>query len=225
MLTNDTNGPYQVLASPTGIEFAALQRGLILARKNPLVRLMRCGVGEAQAAEFCRQLEGLPINGLALLGWAGGLRADLKAGHVVLATQALREGRPAVECRLLDLPGAILGPILTVPTALLTAQEKIDAQASGALAVEMEAYPLAEWAARRGLPFLHARVILDAFDESLPDIGPGLDASGNVKVGPFLRQLIRQPKMLVELGRLSGRVRQVGPALQNLAFEISNRLT
>ncbi len=71
---------------------------------------------------------------------------------------------------LLTCPAWPPARALGMPELPATPQAKRDAQRSGALAVEMEAYPLAAWAAAHRLLFIHARVILDAVDESLPDL-------------------------------------------------------
>ena len=44
-------------------------------------------------------------RGVALLGWAGGLRADLAVGDIVIADRALTTGRSDVSCLAPALPG------------------------------------------------------------------------------------------------------------------------
>lgn len=212
--------PLPLIIAPSTMEYSVVQKALKNSRKSGQVNLLSCGVGEGQARLFCQKIESLPISCLVLLGWAGGLAPDLVAGDVVCADAAMHEGQPRLDCQTLRVKNMRIGPILTVPEALLTPKEKRSAQGSGAIAVEMEAYPLAAWAKQRGIPFLHGRVILDTLDETIPDIGQGLDTSGGVNFFPFLKHLVLHPKLFRELWRLNIRVRLVNPALEKLAVDV-----
>ena len=120
-----------------------------------------CGMGPRRAVALCADLErGARPRGLALLGWAGGLRDDLVVGDIVIADRALSAGRSDVSCLVLPLPGMARvhrGPVLTAGHVVAAPAAKRAAAACGALAVEMEAYPLAAWAAQCGVPFVHGR--------------------------------------------------------------------
>ncbi len=219
-------------------EGAALRRWL--AGRRVLCR--QCGMGENQAAAFCQKLDTQLISSVTLVGWAGGLVPELGAGAVVCADAAVREGQPTLACQVLSLAGSRVGPVLTVPKALFSPAEKRRAHAvsgalppaggddtlpgtsiqgwcgapeGAALAVEMEAYPIARWAQQRGIPFYHVRMILDTVDEALPTVG-GDEA--------LLKQVARMPGLMVELWRLSRRVRALNPRLAALAVEIAMRL-
>jgi nucleoside phosphorylase len=225
--------PIPLVLAPTAIEYTAVQKGLKKALTKGRVRLLRCGVGERQSALVCQKIDqGLAFSKgqaicrdsiacLILLGWAGGIAPHLAVGEVVCADSALREGQPSLRFDTLPIQNARIGPVLTAPAALLTPREKSAAQASGALAVEMEAYPLAAWAKDRGLPFMHARVIMDTVDETLPDFGPGLNQSGLVRLPAFLKRLTLHPALIRDLWWLTGRIRALNPALEKLAQEVS----
>ena len=208
-----------LLITPTQAEYRAVEaslRGLLAAGS---LELVMCGMGPECAAEFCRHLEArtrLP-KALALIGVAGGLDPALAAGDVVLASAAWDEDGRCAPCTIIPLPGAAVGPLLTVSRALYTPAEKAARRAAGALAVEMEAYPLAAWAAERGLPFVHARVILDPFDEVLPDLDDTLDEYGRVRPARLLRRLLAHPSHAAALLRLLRRSQAVAPALGRLA--------
>jgi uridine phosphorylase len=225
--------PIPLVLTPTAIEYAAVQKGLKKALTQGQVRLLRCGVGEQQSALSCQKIDqGLVFSGgqairlnaiacLVLLGWAGGLAPDLAVGDVVCARAALRDGLPTLNCETLPIKNAREGSILTSRKALLTPFEKSAAQASGALAVEMEAYPIAAWAKERGFPFMHARVIMDTVDETLPDFGLSVNASGQIQLTSFLKQLIHQPALLRDLWRLNRRITAINPPLEILAQAVS----
>ena len=142
-------------------------------------------------------------------------------GEIICADAILKDGQPRINCEVLPVETARKGPMLTVPTALFTPQEKLSAQASGALAVEMEAYPMAVWAKQQGIPFYHARVILDTWDEKLPDLNGAINTTGKVRLIPFFKQLALHPGLFRELWWLVGRIRSVNPALEDLSREIA----
>jgi hypothetical protein len=201
-----------LILTPTSLEYAAVKKAL-----PGTIQLRQCGVGEQQSGLFCQCLPETPAC-LVLIGWAGGLAPHLAIGDIVCANLVLREGQPPLPCTPLPLQGVHTGPILTVPQALLTLAEKRQAyQASGALAVEMEAYPIAAWAQQRDIPFVHLRVISDRRDESLPDLGAGLDASGRVHLLPLLQKLMRQPALIATLWHLNRRLQSLNPILATLA--------
>jgi hypothetical protein len=152
------------------------------------------------------------VSTLVLLGWAGGLVPSLPAGSLVCASLALHQDQPPIACQTLDLPNTRTAPILTVSQALVTPQEKLSARASGAAAVEMEAYSLAQWAQLHAVPFIHVRVILDAWDDALPQITPGLAAS------------LHSLGFLSDIWRLFRRIRSVDPILAHLARDVAAAL-
>jgi nucleoside phosphorylase len=138
------------------------------------VTLAQCGMGVTEARRFCTRGLAEPASCVALVGWAGGLAPDLAVGDVVSADAALMDGCPRLDLRSLDLPGARTGAVLTSARALASAAEKRSAgDAWGAIAVEMEAYPLAAWTAEQGIPFYHVRIIMDTWDEELPELQGG----------------------------------------------------
>jgi 4-hydroxy-3-methylbut-2-enyl diphosphate reductase len=208
-----------LLITPTRAEYRAVEASLRSSPAAVSLERVMCGMGPECAAEFCRQLEArtcLPAA-LALIGVAGGLDPALAAGDVVLASVALDEDGRRAPCRVIPLPGAAIGPLITVSRALHTPAEKAAARDSGALAVEMEAYPLAAWAAARGLPFVHARVILDPFDEALPDLGNALDGYGRVRPLNLLRRMLTHPLQAAVVFRILRRSQDIAPALGQLA--------
>jgi hypothetical protein len=210
-----------LLVTPMASEYAAVRAGVRSLLESGAVELRMCGIGPERAGTFCR---GLGDEGgwsyLALIGWAGGLAPELGAGDAVLADTALAPDAAPQPCHAPALDGVQVGPMLTVAEALYTAAAKRGARETGALAVEMEAYPLAAWASARGLPFVHARVILDAVEEPLPDLGGALDAFGRPRLPYVLRQVLRRPALLPELWHLGRRGQALSPRLGELAWAV-----
>jgi len=142
----------------------------------------------------------------------------------VVADTALDEGGRRVPCTAVPVSGATRGPILTVAAPLLTAADKAVRQACGALAVETEAYPVATWAATRGVPFVHARIILDAVDQSLPDLDDAVDSFGQIQFVTLARRLLLRPALTVSLMGLARQTRALEPALGTLARQVRDLL-
>jgi len=109
------------------------------------------------------------------------------------------------------------GPALTADHVIAAPAAKRAAAACGALAVGMEAYPLAAWAAQREVPFVHGRVILDTVEDALPELGGVLDGYGRLQIRPLLGALARRPALLGEFTRLALRLRGVNRRLAELA--------
>ncbi len=207
--------------APTLSEYRSVERSLAEALALGQVRLAMCGIGPERAEAFAQGLEqGPAVAGLVLLGWAGGLQADLAVGDLIVAEAARNGEGDVAPCSAIEIAGARHGTLLTVRQALLTPAAKRAARASGALAVEMEAYPLAAWAAAHSVPFVHARVILDAVDEDLPSFGGALDAFGRVRALPFVRELLARPRLIAGLWPMARRVGQLRPILGALAATI-----
>jgi nucleoside phosphorylase len=207
--------------TPTLSEYTPVTAALAGPLAQGRVRVEMCGIGPARAAAFAEGLERSgPWSGLVLLGWAGGLWPDLAVGDMVLADAVLDVRGQRIGCVAIELAGARCGPLLTVGEVLRTPEAKRAARASGTLAVEMEAYPLAAWAAAHSVPFLHARVISDAVDDPLPDLGDALDAFGRVRPGRLMRLLLTRPRLVADLWPLMRSLRRLRPALGALAVAI-----
>jgi nucleoside phosphorylase len=135
---------------PTAGEYRVVETAV--QRRRLPVELRMCGIDPRRPAAICAEFErGSRPRGLALLGWAGGLRDDMAVGDIVIADRALTTGRSDVDCLALPLPGTAhvyRGPVLTAGHVVAAPAAKRAAAACGALAVEMEAYQLAAWAAQ-----------------------------------------------------------------------------
>jgi len=162
-----------------------------------------------------------PPSGLALIGWAGGLSPELRAGEVIIARSTMNSRGELRPCKVIPLTNAIEGSILTVPAPALTSQDKSKHQDSGAIAVEMEGYPLAAWAQARGLPFIHARVVLDELDENLPDLESVLDIFGRIYPFKFFIRLLAKPHLIGQLFHLNRRIRILNPSLKDLSRAVT----
>ncbi|MBN1640381.1 MAG: hypothetical protein JXA09_04025 [Anaerolineae bacterium] len=174
-----------------------------------------------------------PPGALWLLGWCGGLQPDLGVADVVLADATL--AADATVAAVTHPPPAevvawarraaagqgrrlVVGPVLTSPVVLATAAHKRAAARTGAVAVEMEAGPLAAWAAAHGAPFVHLRVVLDPAPSDLPthELRRGRKGAGQ-EGDALLRRALLRPRAWPAVWRLLRQVRVAGRAIATLA--------
>jgi hypothetical protein len=153
--------PGPLVLAPMGIEWRALRRAV--RRGGDRLRVDRCGIalrGFTPPAE--------PPRAYVTCGLAGGLRADLEPGTVVVASSVVYEGGEPAACdpeltRAL-VAGAracgaepVVGPVLTA-RRLIVGRERHRWAERGWLAAEMETALLAS----TGVPLGSLRVVIDA---------------------------------------------------------------
>lgn len=157
------------MGAPAEVMVVAALRTELLFVPGPKAAL---GVGAKALDRLRTVLARSHPKAVAILGYAGGLRADLRPGTLVLADLALdREGAVRVSGELLSrakklLPRARIGPVYT-DEKLTSLSEKAGLEGK-AIAVDMETSHLARELSARGIPFLVGRVVLDAHWEEAP---------------------------------------------------------
>jgi adenosylhomocysteine nucleosidase len=171
---------------------------------NREVIVVTGGIGPRRTQHTLDQFIETPFSALFSVGCAGALVPGLTMGQLVLAPDvamhAMNEEMRSDETRLqrflvdpqllsytrtaaakAGVPTAD-GSLFTSPKILFTPEEKAQrGQETGAIAVEMESGVHAAFAARRGLPFLVLRVILDGVDMQLPVLKGLTTPDGDVR--------------------------------------------
>jgi hopanoid-associated phosphorylase len=145
-------------------------------------------------------------------GVAGGLAPDLRPGDWIVASQVLdaQTARPThmVWSRNLleTIPEVRYGPVIGVPAPVADPQAKQDLHArTGAIAVDMESHIVAEFAARHGMSFAVARVIVDPAHRRVPDAALiGLRPGGGTNLAAILREVLAKPAQVFPLLRIAG---------------------
>ncbi|MGI6415654.1 MAG: hypothetical protein ACOX1P_08305 [Thermoguttaceae bacterium] len=110
-------------------------------------------------------------------GFAGGLSENVKRHDLLLVNSVIRPGgsRIAVDLPvdpavLAGSPGVHVGGLFTADRIIRLPDEKRTlGEESGALAVDMETFAVAEVCLRRNVPLIAARIISDAAGDQLPD--------------------------------------------------------
>ncbi len=153
--------------------------------------------------------------GVVSFGLAGGLCHSLKPGDMVIAHKAvaheahyeahapmsaiLREGLMSSRVGRRVVLGAIAG--VDAPVMHPHAKAALR-QRTNAIAVDMESHVAAEYADRRGLPFVAVRAITDPASRALPPLAANaVDKQGAVNVRHVVRELKREPRQLGDLVR------------------------
>ena len=169
------------------------------------------GPGPKLAAEAAAAISER-VDVVVSTGLCGALDPALRVGEVFVAT--------AVNGRSVNVPRSRRpfrsGPLVSIDRVAATAEEKRALRSSsGALAVEMEAAAVAEYAGRLGVPFYCIRAVSDAADESfVVDLNAARGADGRFSVPRVLLQAARRPVVILpELLRLRRAAAQATRAL------------
>ena len=195
--------------------------------------LVISGMGGVAAAQAARALVAAGARGLLSFGLAGALDPGLQAGAVLLppavtdgagevhSTHApWRERLAALQAARADRHGIIVeGALLSVERPLTTSASKSQARArTGAVAVDMESFAIAQVALELGVKFAVARVVVDTAADNLPGtVLQATDPRGAVDYRRLVSGLLRRPSELPELLRLAQRYRVALRSLQVLA--------
>lgn len=211
----------------TGLIREADCLGVIPADRRPLVR--SSGARPARAYALSRELIGEGCQGLVSFGTAGGLKADLKPGTLVLADSVVRDdgkvfqaSKPWLERmeKAVAGPGTVTGAAIAGSDTVAADPEAKRALAAktSAVAVDMESHAVARAAEEAGVPFLVIRVIADSLERTLPEWILGtVGESGGTRPGAVLWGLARHPWDLPALVGLAGDNAKAMAALRRVA--------
>lgn len=150
-------------------------------------------------------------SGLISFGVAGGLNAAARSGGWVVATSVVTEtGRYATDERWAlqlraALPGALYADISGLDAPIASPAAKLAlGRKHRTVAIDTESHVVAEEAARRGMPFVVARVVLDPVWRALPPAAlVPLSADGSPDVVGVARSVLRTPSQLADLGKVT----------------------
>ena len=152
-------------------------------------------------------------------GFAGGLDEKVSPGDVVLGTAVRDEGgdaiasasalRQAVAQALSGMP-LVEGEVICTTSVAATEEEKRALRQPGAVAVDMETYPVACAARDAGIPWLAVRTIVDPLASSLPAFAR--DARSGY-LWPALKHALGGPGAAAGLVQLGLRARRASASL------------
>lgn len=216
------------LAAEARLLGPARPHGKVLALADGAL-LVVSGMGPSAAADAALRLLEAGATALVSFGVAGGLDPALEAGALVLPEEVIRADgarhatapgwRERVATAVAARHPACHGALLTCREPLCSPAEKASAfRETGAVAVDMEGFAIAEIAARRGAPFLAVRSVLDAAADTLPPTLLGaIDARGTASPGRMFGALVRAPREWPDVLRLARRCRAAARPLLSVA--------
>lgn len=148
-------------------------------------------------------------------GLAGALTPDLRVADIVQPA-TVTDG---VDGGYIHTAYGGFGVLISVG-AIATANNKQSlAEDTGALAVDMEAFAVADVARVYGVPFIAIKSISDELDFKLPPLGRFISPEGLFRTGQFILWTLMRPwcwQTMVQLGRnTSAAVRSLSQALEN----------
>jgi len=181
--------------------------------KLPDVHVVQTPMGEAAAGALEHLLPEAPSM-IVSTGFCGGLAPTLHPGKLVLAEAIHQSGEtipvdPALFAQAKEALRAagldfVCGPIRSSDRVVQARAEKQQLQTDGAIAVDMESGPLAQWAREKQIRFLCLRAVLDPFDQDLP-----LSATR-----PLIRTVLQHPLATLKVIKLAvGAGRSIGRAI------------
>jgi adenosylhomocysteine nucleosidase len=190
------------------------------------------GMGQENAEHVAQIAMSVPHTVCIASGFAGGLKATLKVGDILVARAVQKLGKSKIiECsRNLVMAAredqAIEAKMfLTVDRVVATAQEK-QQLSPFADAVDMESFAILSVAKEKKLPAVAIRVISDRFDQDMPaDIDMTVDERGQVKIGGVVKHLARHPLQVPALIRLGRQSSTAAEALANFLESFIKQLS
>jgi hopanoid-associated phosphorylase len=154
-----------------------------------------------------------PFSCVVSFGLAGGLDHGLRPGDVVVGSETVAEhGSFGAHSRLVSIlteglsgaggktkTGGLAG--VDAPAMHPLAKARLR-ERTNAIAVDMESHVAAEFAQRRGLPFVAVRVVSDPASRALPPLAArAIAPDGSVDIAFVLQELRQRPAQLSELLR------------------------
>lgn len=193
----------------------------ITADPQSSIHVYQCGTGHERAYSAARSAISAGASALVSWGVAGALVPELSPGTILLPQHVLTpngvrfatDSRWRMElCRVLQPMSAVHGgALLGTPNVLATRVAKAQAaQASGAIAADMESAAVGQAASDAGKPFVVLRVVLDTLADTLPrGVERWIDEAGNRRLMAALEMALRPASWpdLVRLSRRYGRAR------------------
>ena len=184
-------------------------RRLLLAANGAGPKLATRAVEVAIRAITSAELSSSALEAVVSTGFCGAVTTDLKESQIVLASQVQDWANKEVyDCVPVEGGAAAVSGIIVSQDrmAIDVAEKQRLQEASGAVAVEMEASGVAARAKRARLPFCCIKVVLDRADESFAiDWNRMRTAEGRIARGKIMVHAAVRPQLLPGLFHLKRR--------------------
>lgn len=199
----------------------------------PHTALLQTGVGLARSHEtFCQFLQHFSCSSVLHFGCAGGLDSQLKTGDVFIAKEIKSDGESLKINSVLssDFENFSLslqnsqhrisyGSLLSSRVVLKNQKEKTQASRSfSAQVVDMESFSIAKACQNSQIDYCSVRGIFDEVTEDLTDLGEPYSDAGDLSGKRLAQNLIKSPKLILQLPRLQKKSQRVNQALWPFIF-------
>ena len=168
-----------------------------------------CGGRAALLREKLERAMSKDTAGIISIGIAGGLAPSLKPGDCVIASEIVSEGEHIptdaswTERLAARLPDAHVAPLASSQGIVFGRTSKADLfRATGAYAVDMESYIVAQFAGLHRIPFAALRTIADPAASEMPPLVSGaITQAGGVNFLGVLKAVLSDPRQIPHLIR------------------------
>jgi adenosylhomocysteine nucleosidase len=190
---------------------------IVLAANGAGPELAARAVEVAIRAVSVAELSASKLEAVVSTGFCGALDPSLREEQIVIATSLLdSKGGDAAACGIVSGTAGpyVSGPIISQDRIAVTAEEKRQLAASGAVAVEMESGGVMARTKRAELPFYCIKVVSDRADEGFGfDLNALRTIEGRISRGKIGIHALSHPSVLPELFRLKRRSERAAKAL------------
>lgn len=205
------------------------------ARHNDAVIVCCAGPGLANAAQAAETALARGAQMLVSFGIAGALQPELRPGSLILPRRIIAAEGPPLHANTHEADAIAFAASSAVRVSRddlvsvglvvsTTSQKQALAEASKAVAVDMESYAVARIAARAQVPFLALRALADPWNRTIPPAAQkGMGPRGNIRPIAVLLALTKSPKAVQPLAELARDQQQAMRALgraARLAFPV-----
>ncbi|MBI5242527.1 MAG: hypothetical protein HY922_02440 [Elusimicrobia bacterium] len=183
-------------------------------RHRGRILVVEMGVGPKKAASVLKDIKG--VKAALSAGFAGSLKPSVRPGDLVVDLRAAPAAWGPAARRAASRLGAVLhlGPVASSDHVVGKGEKRTFDDSF--IAVDMESESVRAWSSARGIPFMAAKVILDAAGERMPAGVP--DGAG---AGDLARYVLRSWRKIPALARLALRQK---PAMRRLGAFLINWL-
>jgi|SRR3954447_7332078 len=191
-------------------------RRVLLAANGAGPKLVAQAIEIANRAIRAAELSSSKLEAVVSVGFCGALRPGLRPSQIIVATEVVDERNGSrYPCSPFDASCEHqTGVVASQDRVAIDREEKAKLFASGAIAVDMESFAVAEGANRASVPFFCVKAVSDLADESFRiDLNKMRTPEGRIARGKIVLYVLTHPWMLGELLRLRRRSQDAARAL------------
>ena len=207
-----------IVLVPAGFEHLIVRASIGLTL-SPSPVVLSIPMGPVASANYIRKMieSGTffkPASNILLIGLAGGLSPDLRAGDMVLIEECgsyhqfdqldqlsvrwLPFDHTLVNSLIQILPAVKSGRLITTDSVVCESEDKLNLwRHSGADVVDMEGFIALKLLSESGHHVSILRVISDDSHHDLPDIESVVSASGSLALLPLVLSFLRRPRVSI----------------------------